>query len=114
MSAVLPVDPQRDGERDAVGDDARAAEAHQRQGQALGGQQAHVDAHVDEGLDADPQADALGDQAREVRSSVIARRADGEGAVTTSANSTTTVSTPAKPSSSAITASRKSVCASGR
>src|SRR3954470_18512400 len=32
----LPIDPQQDGERDAVGDQAAAAEAHQGKGQSLG------------------------------------------------------------------------------
>jgi hypothetical protein len=44
---------------------ARAAVAHQRQRQPLGGQHAQVHAHVDEGLAAHPHADALHHQAGE-------------------------------------------------
>ena len=64
--AVLPVDAQQDRERDAVRDQAGAAEAQQRQREALGRQQAHVHAHVDERLDAEPDADALRDERGEV------------------------------------------------
>jgi hypothetical protein len=105
---------QQDRQRDAVGEDARAAEAHQRQRQALGRQQAHVDAHVDERLHADPDADALRHQRGEGALEQQRLAADGEGALTSQANSTITASTPTRPSSSAITASRKSVCASGQ
>ena len=56
---VLVVDAQHDGQRDQVHQDRRAAVAHQRQGQSLGRQRAEVHAHVDEGLEADPDADAL-------------------------------------------------------
>src|SRR5689334_14953920 len=65
QSAVLVIDPQQDRERDAVGDDAAAAEGEQRQRQALRRQHAHVDAHVDERLHADPHADSPGDETRE-------------------------------------------------
>src|SRR4051812_23540084 len=57
--AVFPVDAKQDRERDEVHHQARAAVAHERQREPLGRQQAHVDAHVDERLEADPDADAL-------------------------------------------------------
>ena len=65
MPAVLVVDAQQNRDRDAVRDDAAAAERQQRQREALGGQHAHVDADVDERLHADPHADALRDERRE-------------------------------------------------
>ena len=49
------------------------------------------------------------------RSRCVGLPADGEGArARATRNSAITSTTPTKPSSSAITASRKSVCASGR
>src|SRR6185312_10960833 len=62
---VLVIDPQQDRDRDAVGDDAAAAERQQRQRESLRRQHAHVDAHVDERLDAYPHADPVRDKRRE-------------------------------------------------
>src|SRR4051794_29721498 len=53
QAPVLPIDAQQDRDRDAVRDDAAAAEGQQRQREALGGQHAHVHAHVDERLHAE-------------------------------------------------------------
>jgi len=78
---VFPIHAQENGHRHAVGEDAGAAEAHQRQGQALGRQQAHVDAHVDEGLNAQPDADAHGHQGGVQTVELDALTADGEGAL---------------------------------
>ena len=63
--AVLPIDSQQNGQRNTVGQDAAAAEAHERQGKALGRQDAHVHAHVDQRLHADPYRDTLCNQRRE-------------------------------------------------
>ena len=92
-----------------------AAEGQQRQRQALRRQHAHVDADVDERLHADPQPDALRDQrgkgTLEQRGLAPDRiRAQQQPARTAPAPP----ARPTSPSSSAITASRKSVCASGR
>src|SRR3954465_2026859 len=57
--AVFPIDAQKDRQRYEVHQYPRPAIAHQRKRQALGRQQAHVDAHVDERLEADPDADTL-------------------------------------------------------
>ncbi len=62
---VFVVHPQHHRDRHEVHEDGRAAEAHERQGQALGGQGAEVHAHVDEGLEAHPDRHALRDEARE-------------------------------------------------
>jgi hypothetical protein len=72
---------QQDRQADAVEQHARTAKAHQRQGQALGGQQAQVHAHVDEGLHADPDADAFGGQAGEHLFQRDRLAADVEGAL---------------------------------
>ena len=99
----------------AVRDDAAAAEREQRQREALGRQHAHVDADVDERLHADPHADALRDQRRERTLEARRLAADRVRAEQEPDEQRDhDAATPAKPSSSAITASRKSVCASGR
>jgi hypothetical protein len=113
--AVFDVHPQHDRQRHQVHQDRRAAVAHQRQGQPLGGQHAQVHAHVDEGLAADPDADALHHQAGEHAVERDGLAADDEDAARQpEEQATMTQATPTKPSSSPITASRKSVCASGR
>src|SRR5262245_4624293 len=57
--AILIIDAQQQRDRRAVGDDARAAERQERQREAFRRQHAHVDADVDHGLHAKPDADAL-------------------------------------------------------
>ena len=51
-------------QRFELDENAAAAKTHQWQGQPLGRQKAHVDAHVDQGLHTDPQRNALRDQGR--------------------------------------------------
>src|SRR5262252_8620347 len=60
--AVFPVDPQQDREGHAIREQAAAAEAHERKREALGRQHAHVYAHVDEYLHAEPHAYPLRDE----------------------------------------------------
>src|SRR5204862_372614 len=65
LARGLVIDAQHEphpGERDH---EARAAVAHERQGQSLGRQHPHVDADVDEGLDADPEAETRREQTLE-------------------------------------------------
>src|SRR6266567_8225464 len=61
---VLPVNAKQHRERRAIGEQSAAAEAHERKGEALGGQHAHVHAHVDERLRPEPDRDPLGDERR--------------------------------------------------
>src|SRR5712671_6123026 len=62
--AILPIDSQQHREREAIREQAAPAEAHERKGEALGGQHTHVHAHVDERLHAEPHPDPLSDQCR--------------------------------------------------
>src|SRR5947209_18843068 len=62
--AILPIDPQQHRERQAIREQAAPAEAHERKGEALGGQHAHVHTHVDERLHPEPDPDPLSDQRR--------------------------------------------------
>src|SRR2546427_4238541 len=62
--SVLPVDAQQDRKRHAIGEQGTAAEAHERKSEALGGQHAHVHAHVDEGLRPEPHREPLSDERR--------------------------------------------------
>src|SRR6266581_1750233 len=55
--SVLPVNAQQDRERRAIREQSAAAEAHERKSEALGGQHAHVHAHVDERLRPEPDSD---------------------------------------------------------
>src|ERR1700694_5648721 len=48
--AVLRIEPQQDRERHRGDDDSAPAEGQQRQREALGRNEPHVHAHVDEGL----------------------------------------------------------------
>src|SRR5574340_895332 len=80
-AAVLVVDPQQQRERDAVGDDSATAEREQRQRQPFGRQHTHVDAHVDERLHAEPDADSLRAERRERALETRREPADRPGAV---------------------------------
>src|SRR5258708_25001452 len=62
--AILPIDSQQHREREAIREQAAPAEAHERKGEALGGQHTHVHAHVDERLHAEPHPDPLSDRCR--------------------------------------------------
>src|SRR6266702_3275413 len=62
--SVLPVNAQQDRERRAIREQSAAAEAHERKSEALGGQHAHVDAHVDERLRPEPDRDPLSNESR--------------------------------------------------
>src|SRR6266704_275261 len=61
---VLPVNAKQHRERHAIGEQSAAAEAHERKGEALGGQHTHVQAHVDERLRPEPDRDPLSDERR--------------------------------------------------
>ena len=114
-SAVLEIDAQQKPEADQRHEDAAAAVTHQRQRQALGGQDAHVHADVDER----PARPARWRSRRRRRPGTSARLRPRPGRWRARARrsrrrarSATTL--PARPNSSAITANTKSVWASGR
>ena len=111
----LVIDAQQDAEPAERDQHAAAAVAEERQRQALGRQQAHVHADVDERLQAEPDADRRGEVRLERACPPPPRCAPILSARPTSTTkSPMTSTTPARPSSSAITANTKSVCASGR
>src|SRR5690554_3548015 len=64
--AIFPIHLEQQRERKTACENRGAAEAHQWQGQALGWQQSHVDAHVDERLHAQPQTNAHRHEAGEI------------------------------------------------
>src|SRR4029079_3741739 len=64
--AVFPIDAEEYRERHACSDQRAAAERKEREREPFGGQHAHVDAHVDDRLYAEPQAYALRNEGREV------------------------------------------------
>ena len=76
---AFPIDPEQDREGDEVHQHPGAAVAHERQREPLGRQQAHVHAHVDERLEADPDADALRRERGEMALVQRGLAADGEG-----------------------------------
>ena len=61
--SVLIVDSENNRYRYKIHQNGRAPVTHERQGQTLGRQGTQVHAHVDEGLEADPHAHALGHEA---------------------------------------------------
>src|SRR5437667_3987916 len=62
--AIFPIDSEQHRERQAIREQAAPAEAHERKGEALGGQHAHVHTHVDKRLHPEPHSDPLSDQRR--------------------------------------------------
>ena len=94
---------------------ARAAVRQERQRQALGRQQAHVHADVDEGLQAEPDAEAGRETGMQRHAGVRGDARERAGSRSTSARKREHDDvTPSRPNSSASTANTKSVCASGR
>ena len=91
------------------------AEGKQWQRQSLGRQHADVHADVDEGLYADPHANSLRNKSRKRTLQIRRLAPDGVSAIKQPDEQRDDQRTPANPSSSATTASRKvRVCASGK